>query len=312
MPAGERDLSFALRDGMAYHGDVRRIWRRCGVRKDTWAECRTDDLGAGDCLGAGGGIEGGVGSMCKSFQVGRAAENGLLAALLAKQGFTSSDVPLEGKDGYFAAASGAHDDAQLTGSLGAHYEISKNTYKPFPCGIVIHPAIDGAIQMYRENHLAPEAIASVAVRANPLILELTGKQTPQTGLEGKFSVYHSVAIALIRGQVGLAEYSDSAVRDPQVVALRAKVKVTTDASLPSDETYLTLTTTDGRTLTKHIEHAVGSLERPMSNSDLDEKFKHLAVGVLPDAQAAELLAMCWKLESLPDISALAKAGTARM
>jgi 2-methylcitrate dehydratase PrpD len=125
-----------------------------------------------------GGLKVVFGSMGKSFQVGRAAQNGLVSALLAKQGFTSSDVPLEGTDGYFAAASKAHDDVQLTGSLGKHYEISTNTYKPFPCGIVIHPAIDGAILLNKEQHLAAEQIESVAVRGNPLVLSLTGKKTP--------------------------------------------------------------------------------------------------------------------------------------
>ena len=251
------------------------------------------------------------GSMGKSFQVGRAAGNGLLSALLAAQNFTSSDVSLEGTDGYFAAASRAHDDAQLTGELGKHYEISTNTYKPFPCGIVIHPAIDGAIQLFKENHIAPDEIASLAIRGNPLILQLTGKKTPQKGLEGKFSVYHSVAIALIRGRVGLAEYTDEAVNDPQVVALRSRIEVTTDSAVRSDEIFMTLKTKGGRTLEKHVEHAVGSLERPMSNSDLEDKFLNLAVGVLPKSQATKLLEMCWNLEALPDISALANAGASQ-
>ena len=256
-----------------------------------------------------GGLKVVFGSMGKSFQVGRAAGNGLLSALLAKQGFTSSDVPLEGTDGYFAAASKVHDDVQLMGSLGKHYEISTNTYKPFPCGIVIHPAIDGAIQLNKEQHLAAEEIESVVVRGNPLVLSLTGKQAPQTGLEGKFSVYHSVAIALIRGHVGLAEYTDEAVNDPKIVALRGKVKVTTDAGVASDEVFMTVKMKDGRTFEKHVEHAVGSLERPMSNSDLEDKFRRLAKGVLPEAQANEVLAMCWKLEGLTDISVLAKVGS---
>lgn len=248
------------------------------------------------------------GSMGKAFQVGRAAENGLLSALLAAQGFTSSDVPLEGTDGYFHAAALHHDDAQLTANLGAHYEISTNTYKPFPCGIVIHPSIDAAIQIHNEQHLKPEQIASVAVRGNPLVLELTGKQTPHTGLEGKFSVYHSVAIALIRGHVGLAEYTDSAVQDPTVVALRQKVKVTTDPAVRSEEAFMTVKTTDGRTFEKHVEHAIGSLERPMSNADLEVKYHGLVDSILPKTQADRLLSLCWNLESLPDVTSLAQAG----
>jgi 2-methylcitrate dehydratase PrpD len=98
--------------------------------------------------------------------------------------------------------------------------ISTNTYKPFPCGIVIHPAIDAATQLNKELHIKPD------------MLQLTGKQIPSTGLEGKFSAYHSVAIALIRGHVGLAEYTDASVKDPAVVALRSKVQITPDPAVP--------------------------------------------------------------------------------
>lgn len=255
-----------------------------------------------------GGLKVMFGSMCKSFQVGRAAENGLLAALLAQQGFTSSDVPLEGADGYIQAASREHDDSQLTAALGDHYEISRNTYKPYPCGIVLHPVIDGAIQLRGEHHLRPEDIDSVVVRANPFILELTGKTNPQTGLEGKFSVYHSVAIALVLGKAGLAEYTDAAVHNPQAVALRARVRIVTDPAIRSDEAYLTVTTRNGQTFEKHVEHAIGSLERPMSNADLEEKFRALASVVLSSEQADKLLAMSWNLEKLPDVSLLPKAG----
>ncbi len=255
-----------------------------------------------------GGLKVVFGSMGKSFQVGRAAQNGLLSALLAKQNFTSSDVPLEGTDGYFYAAARHHDDAQLTAHLGERYEISTNTYKPFPCGIVIHPAIDAAIQLNKQLHLNPDDIASVELRANPLILSLTGKQTPRTGLEGKFSAYHSVAIALIRGQVGLAEYTDPAVADPTVIALRSKVHIATDPAVRSDEVYVTLKDRSGKTYEKHVDHAIGSLQRPMTDADLETKFLALAQAILPQPQAKALLAMCWNLESHKDVAAIPIAG----
>jgi 2-methylcitrate dehydratase PrpD len=270
------------------------------AQKMTWA------LGTAAVQAAGLKVV--FGSMGKSFQVGRAAQNGLLAALLAQRGFNSSEVPLEGVDGYFAAAAKHHDDSQLIDHLGEHYEISTNTYKPFPCGIVIHPAIDAAIQLNKELHIKPGDVASISVRANPLILQLTGKQTPSTGLEGKFSAYHSVAIALIRGHVGLAEYTDASVKDPAVVALRSKVQITPDPSVRSDEIYMTLKTTDGHTYDKHVEHAVGSLQQPMSDADLEVKFMGLANGILSEQQAKSLLSLCWKLESLPDMAAIPKTG----
>ena len=248
------------------------------------------------------------GTMCKSFQVGRAAENGLFAALLARQGFTSADEPLEGKEGYFDAASREHVDAELTAGLGEHYEISLNTYKPFACGIVIHPALDAILQIRKEQRLQAEDIRSIVLRANPLVLQLTGKQTPGTGLEGKFSIYHSIAVAFVRGQAGPDEYTDAAVHDPLIVRLRERVQVTTDPAVQSDEAYLTVTTRDGEILSKHVEHALGSVERPMTNGDLEDKFRQLATGILGQEEVAKLLPMIWNMETLEDVNALSRAG----
>ena len=240
------------------------------------------------------------GTMCKSFNQGRAAENGLLAALLAAKGFTSSEQALEGKFGYVEAASRQHNYDLLVHGLGEHYILGMNTYKPYPCGIVIHPAIDGILQLREEAHLDPVQVDSIELRANPLVLQLTGKAEPQTGLEGKFSVYHSVAVALVRGYAGVAEYSDEAVRDPKVIALRQKVKVTIDANVRSDEMFVTVTLKDGRKLERHVEHALGSMEKPLSDHDLETKFRHLAEPVLPHAQIDKLVSTLWTLAAAPD------------
>ena len=100
------------------------------------------------------------------------------------------------------------------------------------------------------------------------------------------------------------------MRNPEVVALRKKVSVTTDPAIHADECYLTVRTVDGRTYTKHVLHAIGSLERPMTDAELDEKYRGLVAGILPEAQAAKLLELCWKLESLSDISVIPKTGAA--
>ncbi len=248
------------------------------------------------------------GTMCKSFHPGRAAENGLLAALLAAKGFTSSEQSLEGREGYIYAASREHNYDELTRGLGDHYEISLNTYKPFACGIVIHPIIDGMLQFRANDNLQAADVESIAVRANPQVLKLTGKKTPQTGLEGKFSVYHSAAVALVRGYAGMKEYTDEVVLDPQVIAVRDRVQVTTDPAVHEDEVFLTVTTKDGRKLEKHVEHAIGSLGKPMSDADLEFKFLQLADGVLPKAQAEKLLKAAWNIEALTDAGGLVREG----
>jgi 2-methylcitrate dehydratase PrpD len=247
------------------------------------------------------------GSMCKSLHVGRAAQNGLEAALLAARNFTSSDRGIEAPRSFAYVLSPTRNLAAAVEGLGKTYEISGNTYKPFPCGIVIHPVIDGCIQLRREHTLKADQIVQVALKVNPLVLELTGKKTPGSGLEAKFSVYHSAAVAIIRGAAGISEYSDPAVRDPAVIALRDRVTASADASIREEEACITISLKDGRTLEKHVEHAIGSLERPMSDADLEAKFRGLAGGILPPEQTDKVLKLCWSVGSLKNVAALARA-----
>jgi 2-methylcitrate dehydratase PrpD len=248
------------------------------------------------------------GSMSKSLNVGRGAENGMLAALFAAKGFTGTEGSIEGKYGYVYATSRQHDYLALTEGLNEHFEISHNTYKPFACGIVIHPVIDAMLQLRSADRLTPADVRSITIRGNPLLLQLTGKKEPKVGLEGKFSVYHSAAVALVRGYAGPAEYTDEAVNDPKVVALRRLVSLQVDPSVRSDEAFVTVTTVDGRTLDKHVEHAIGSLERPLTDSDLNEKYRQLCKNILPESQSEDLLARVWKLESAPDAAELPRLG----
>jgi 2-methylcitrate dehydratase PrpD len=250
------------------------------------------------------------GTMCKSFHPGRAAQNGLLSAFLAQQNFTSSDRVLEAPRGFTHVMSTARDFNEITGGLGEHFEISLNTYKPFACGIVIHPSIDGAIQLRNEFGLKAEQIERVVLRVAPLVLELTGKRTPRTGLEGKFSVFHSVAVAIIYGAAGEREYSDACVANPEAIALRDKVDAQIDKGIRDDEAHLTVLLKDGRKLERHVRHALGSLERPMSNADLEVKFLGLCDGVLAKGRATRALELYWRVGSLDDAAELAKASAA--
>ena len=250
------------------------------------------------------------GTMCKSFHPGRAAQNGIASALLAKQNFTSSNRVLEAPRGFAHVMSVSRDFNEITGELGTVWETALNSYKPFACGIVIHPSIDGCIQLRNEHGLKAEDIARIDLVVDPLVLELTGKRTPQTGLEGKFSVYHSCAAAIIYGAAGENEYGDAIVRDQRVITLRDKVEAVAKDDIAEDEAYLTVTLNDGRVLKKHVEHAIGSLERPMSEADLVAKFDGLVAGVLPAERANALRGLCWKLETLADAAELARAAAA--
>jgi 2-methylcitrate dehydratase PrpD len=181
-----------------------------------------------------------------------------------------------------------------------------NTYKPFACGIVIHPVIDACVQLHNEG-IAPSSVRSIVLKVHPLVLELTGKAEPQTGLEGKFSVYHAAAVALIQGRGGELQFSDTAVLDAAVIDLRRRVRATVDPLLSPDAAVVVLTLSDGRSVEKRIEHAIGSLARPMTDSELEEKFSALAEPCLGARTTKNLLDLCWRVETLEDVATIAKA-----
>jgi 2-methylcitrate dehydratase PrpD len=249
------------------------------------------------------------GTMTKSFHPGRAAHNGLTAALLASRNFTSSNQPLEAKSGWANVLSTSRNYAEITEKLGETYEILLNTYKPFACGVVIHPAIDGCIQLRNQYNLTAEQIDRIELRIHPLVLELTGKKTPQTGLEGKFSVYCAAAIAIVEGAAGEKQFSDKLVRDPVLVALRDRVVATVDPSIREEQARVAITLKDGRRLEKYVENALGSVKNPLLDAALDAKFLDLADGVLPQNQARRLLDLCRSVEELDSAAELAKAAT---
>lgn len=249
------------------------------------------------------------GTMTKSYHPGRAAQNGLTAALLAAKSYTSSDHGLEAKSGWANVLSTERNYAEITDKLGRSWEVSLNTYKPFACGIVIHPAIDGCLQLRREDGLTADRIDRIELKVHPLVLELTGKKTPQTGLEGKFSVYHAAAVAIIEGAAGERQFSDRAVRDAAIMALRDRVSAVADSSIQQDQVRIAITLKDGRKMEKFVEHAVGSGRNPMSDTDLETKFAGQADGILPPAQARRAMDLCWNIETAPNAADIAEAAS---
>jgi 2-methylcitrate dehydratase PrpD len=251
------------------------------------------------------------GGMCKSLHPGRAAQSGLTAALLAARDFTSSEQAIEAPRGFARVLSTKFDPGVITDGWGERYELMNNMYKPYACGLVVHGAIDGCIELRREHAIRPESIARVELRVGPLVLELTGKKAPRTGLEGKFSVYHAAAAALVHGAAGEAQFSDACVQDPRVVAIRERVSAIEDPAIGRAQAHVTIVLEDGRSHSKHVAHALGTLQRPMSDADLEAKFRGLVDGVLSAARIDELIALCWRVTTLDDAGALARAAVPR-
>ena len=246
------------------------------------------------------------GSDTKSFHPGRAAQSGLLAALLAEKGYTSSPQALEAKRGWanVVAGGGTPKLDQYMSELGNKWEIEANAFKPFPCGIVCHPAIDGCIQLGREiqkKGLRVQAIQKVEAKVHPLVIELTSKRTPKDGLEAKFSVFHGGAVGLLYEKAGPAQYADEVVISREVIEIRDKIDAISDKSLAADETLLIVHFANGSKLERHVQHAVGSLEVPMTDEQLTEKFIDQSMLVLGDA-AKEASDRVWKIGEAKDVA----------
>ncbi len=250
------------------------------------------------------GIREMFGSMAKSFHPGRAAQNGYSAALLSQAGFTAGEHGLEGARGFAAVQAASYDLSRITAGLGEDYELRANTYKPFPCGIVNHPTIDGAIQIHHEHRPAPASIAAVRLRVAPLVLDLCNQTGITKGLQGKFSVYHGAAVGLVRGKAGIREYTDAAVNDPEIRRVRERTTAVGDASLTEDQAGIEVELTNGEKLTRFVAQSLGNIHRPLTDRQLEDKFLDQAALALPSAQAGKLLEQCWAIDRMEDVNGL--------
>ena len=252
------------------------------------------------------GIREMFGSMAKSLHPGRAAQNGLAAALMAEAGFTSSAGAIEGKRGFANVLSTTVDIAKCVDGLGTRYDLLGNTYKPYACGLVIHPAIDGCIRMRNERGVRAADVQRIDLRVHPMTLELTGKKTPVTGLEGKFSVFHSAAVALIDGAGGEAQYADARVNAADVVALRARVYAEADAAMAMDAVHITIALANGSREEMRIAHCVGSRLQAMTDAQLDDKFRAQCDPVLGSRRSGAALALLRRVDELHQASECAR------
>jgi 2-methylcitrate dehydratase PrpD len=247
------------------------------------------------------------GSMGKPFHPGRSAQNGYTAVLLAQAGFTAGVEGIEGPRGFAAVLAAQSDLSRITTRLGEDFDLRANTYKPFPCGIVNHPTIEAAIHLHDAHTIEGDAIAAVNLRVAPLVLDLCNKQYISTGLEGRFSVYHGAAVGLVRGKARLQEYTDATVNDPVIRRVRELVVAEADPAVTEDQSRVRVTLLDGQTHEHFVEQSIGNIHRPLSDRQLDQKFRDQAMIVLPEAKVEALLERCWRMDSLDSLATVFEA-----
>jgi 2-methylcitrate dehydratase PrpD len=243
------------------------------------------------------------GSMAKSFHAGHAARNGYLSAVMAKSGFTAGEHAIEGPRGFAPVLASQYDLSKITAGLGEDFQIRYNTYKPYPCGIVVHPTIDACIDIHRDYHPAPEAIRAVRVRVAPLVLDLCNKRNITQGLDSKYSIYHSAAVGLVRGKAGIDEYTDAAANDSVIRRVRECVTPAGDPGITEDQSDVEVELANGTVLHRFIECSLGNLKRPLSDRQLEDKFR----GQARVPQVNRLIDLCWRLDQLQDVNELVSA-----
>ena len=145
---------------------------------------------------------------------------------------------------------------------------------------------------------------SVDAYVHDYVKTTTGLAEPRTGLEGKFSIYHVLAVALADGAALLDQFTDERIADPALARLRERVHVNTDAGQHKDSARVVLTLRDGRTLERHVAHNLGTPDNPMTDGKLEDKLVGLASPVLGSARAEQIAATCWRLVELPDVRAV--------
>ena len=247
------------------------------------------------------------GTMAASLIFGRAAQSGLRAALLAKHGFTSSARPIEGPHGFASVFSARPNFTALVNGLGSEFELLGNTYKPFPTGVVVHPAIDAMLQLKRRHSFEAKDISRIGLNVTPSAVTFGSRAQPADDLEAKFSIQHWVAAAALRGKAGIQEGTLANVKDPEIIRLRSITVVDADPLLPPYGARLALELSGGRRLESSVEHCVGSPQAPMSDEALEAKFLDQCEPLIGGLRAKSLAAMCWRILDLEDATELARS-----
>jgi 2-methylcitrate dehydratase PrpD len=242
-------------------------------------------------------------SSAKNVSMGNAARNGLFAALLAEQGYTAAPAAIEGPLGWARAMGDAPQVSEITDNLGQRWEFSKNTYKPYPSGIVFHAVIDACFELRSHHGLSARDIEDVTVSGNQLLLD-RGDRAVETERDARVSIHHSVAVVFVRGRAGVEDFALDAVHDPDLATMRRKVRAVLDPHFPVGAAQVTVRTVDGRTLTSFVEHARGSAERPLTDAELEAKFEDNARLGGSAERAGERIARIWQIESAADLRPL--------
>lgn len=278
------------------------ITSTCGVFGAAVAAAKLlgfDDARTADALGIAASLSAGLvenlPTAAKNAGVGNAARNGLLAALLAGNGQRAAAAALEGPLGWARATGDEPDLIALTGDLGRRWEFARNTFKPYPAGIVMHAVIDACLALRSTHALDPARIASITVSGDALLLA-RGDRVVSNDRDARVSIHHCAAVALLYGEADVREFSEAIVFDPAVVALRGKVRAELDPAMPVGAACVAIKLANGRSVTHIVLNARGSLEQPLSDAEIEAKLRKHAGAGAPGCDADRIIEAVWTLD----------------
>ena len=232
------------------------------------------------------------GSMAITFVPGIAARDGTVAAYLAAADFSCSAIAIDGKNGLLQVLTAGHDARPIDDALGVRYELLNNAYKPYPCGIVIHPSIDACLHLVREHKLNYQDIDRIELRVHPDALNLCWRKLPDNILDAQVSLYHWVAACMVFGRAGVPEGEIDAVMHVDVRAMQERAQAVVDTAMGSNQALVVVYLHDGKKLERKTEDVTGSVSNPMSDAQLSEKFLGLVAPILGLRRAQVLLDKC--------------------
>lgn len=240
------------------------------------------------------------GTWTKRLHPGWAAHAGVVAALLARSGFSGPQTVFEGAHGFYAAFAGGVEESRLgplTDSLGTSWELQQLTFKPYPCGSIAHPYMDCALRLRERHGVRPDDIAEVRCRTAagpvPRLWEpLSAKHRPPNGYASKFSLPYLLAVIFVKGRATLAEFTDEAVSDRAVLDVAGRVSYELDPTIDYPRQFIghvAVRLRDGRLLEEGQDHPRGGPDFPMTLDELRAKFRGNAALAMPDAQASGVI-----------------------
>ena len=260
------------------------------------------------------GVRVNFGSMTKPFHVGRAGENGVIAAELAARGFTGGEDGLDGQWGFFQVLGGGADLDRLVPVMGKPYTIVNPgvSIKPYPSGVLSHPSMDAMLKVMVDHNLKPEQVRAVRLRAGSNILNPLRYKSAKTELEAKFSLPFLMSSIILQRKAGIHEFTDEFVSSEPVQRMMERVTGVFDPKIEAQgfekiRSIVEVDLVDGRTLVQPSDDRYrGGPERPFTREELHAKFTDCAQLVLSPARMKEALAQIESIDTLKDIRQLVK------